>query len=81
MLNKISLENILFLDIETVPAYPDFAEVPEKFQKLWEKKAQRIRTDDQLSPGEVYGQAGIYAEFGKIVCISCGFQTQIILWR
>jgi len=75
MLNNISLENILFLDIETVPAFPDFTEVPEKFQKLWEKKAQRIRTDDQLSPGEVYGQAGIYAEFGKIVCISCGFMN------
>lgn len=75
MLNNISLENILFLDIETVPAYPDFTEVPEKFQKLWEKKAQRIRTDDPLSPGEVYGQAGIYAEFGKIVCISCGFMN------
>lgn len=75
MLNNISLENILFLDIETVPAYPDFTEVPEKFQKLWEKKAQRIRTDDALSPGEVYGQAGIYAEFGKIVCISCGFMN------
>lgn len=75
MLNNISLENILFLDIETVPAYPDFTEVPEKFQKLWEKKAQRIRTDDALSPGEVYSQAGIYAEFGKIVCISCGFMN------
>ncbi len=75
MLNKIPLENILFLDIETVPAYPDFDAVPENFQKLWEKKSAYIRSADNLSPAEVYGQAGIYAEFGKIVCISCGFMN------
>jgi len=75
MLNKILLENILFLDIETVPAYPDFEAVPEKFQKLWEKKSVRIRATDDLSPADVYGQAGIYAEFGKIICISCGFMN------
>jgi DNA polymerase elongation subunit (family B) len=75
MLNKIPLENILFLDIETVPAYPEFDDVPEKFQKLWEKKSARIRAADDLSPAEVYSQAGIYAEFGKIVCISCGFMN------
>ncbi len=75
MLNKIPLENILFLDIETVPAYPDFDAVPEKFQKLWIKKSVRIRANDDLTPAEVYGQAGIYAEFGKIVCISCGFMN------
>jgi len=75
MLNKIPLENILFLDIETVPEYPDFDAVPEKFQKLWTKKSVRIRANDDLTPAEVYGQAGIYAEFGKIVCISCGFMN------
>ena len=76
MLNNLSLENILFLDIETVPAFPDFDAVPEKFQKLWIKKAAKLKyLGDDLTPDELYRQAGIYAEFGKIVCVSCGFMN------
>ncbi len=76
MLNDISLENILFLDIETVPAYPDFENVPEKFQKLWAKKAERLKyLGEELTPSDLYVQAGIYAEFGKIICISCAFMN------
>ncbi len=76
MLNNLSLENILFLDIETVPAFPGFEAVPEKFQKLWIKKAARIkRPDEEATPADLYQQAGIYAEFGKIVCVSCGFMN------
>ncbi len=76
MLNNLSLENILFLDIETVPAYPGFDAVPEKFQKLWEKKAARLKyLGEDLTPSDLYAQAGIYAEFGKIVCVSCGYMN------
>ncbi|UBM61453.1 3'-5' exonuclease [Candidatus Sulfidibacterium hydrothermale] len=76
MLNNLSLENILFLDIETVPAYPDYEQLPEKFQELWKKKAARLNyRDEELTPAELYPQAGIYAEFGKIVCVSCGFMN------
>ncbi len=76
MLNNLSLENILFLDIETVPAYPDFDSVPEKFQKLWGKKAVKLKyLGEDLTPADLYPQAGIYAEFGKIVCVSCGFMN------
>jgi 3'-5' exonuclease len=76
MLKNTQLENILFLDIETVPQYADFAEVPERFAKLWEEKAGRIKqagSDD--TPAELYRRAGIYAEFGKIICISVGYLT------
>lgn len=76
MLNDLSLENILFLDIETVPAYPGFNAVPDKFQKLWEKKAAKLKyPGDDLTPDQLYPQAGIYAEFGKIICVSCGFMN------
>jgi DNA polymerase elongation subunit (family B) len=76
MLNHLSLEKILFLDIETVPAYPDFEAVPEKFQKLWAKKAAKLKyLGEELTPADLYSQAGIYAEFGKIVCVSCGFMN------
>ncbi|WP_372774178.1 ribonuclease H-like domain-containing protein [Mangrovibacterium sp.] len=75
MLYNLNIEDVLFLDIETVPQYPDFSDVPEKFKKLWEAKSTYFRTDEQ-TPGDVYQRAGIYAEFGRIVCISAGFVIQ-----
>ena len=72
MLNRIQLENILFLDIETVPQCPDFEQLDELTQHLWEQKAGSFCKEGQ-TPHEVYERAGIYAEFGKIVCISLGF--------
>ncbi|MBI9054316.1 MAG: 3'-5' exonuclease [Bacteroidales bacterium] len=71
MLNNIKIENILFLDIETVPQYQDFDSVPEKFKEFWEKKSTFFR-DEQQSASDVYQRAGIYSEFGKIICISVG---------
>jgi predicted PolB exonuclease-like 3'-5' exonuclease len=72
MLDHIKTENIIFLDIETVPQYPDFKLIPEKEQALWEKKSQFFRKQEQAA-SEVYNRAGIYAEFGKIICVSAGF--------
>jgi DNA polymerase elongation subunit (family B) len=75
MLEAISPENILYIDIETVPAYPSFADVPERFRELWDKKSAYIRKPEQTAE-DVYERAGIYAEFGKIVCISAGYIAQ-----
>ena len=72
MLNHIQLEDVLFLDIETVPQCPDFQQLDETTQHLWEQKAASLCKDGQ-TPDDVYQRAGIYAEFGKIVCISVGF--------
>lgn len=74
MLDKFRSSDVLFLDIETVPQYPDYASCPENFRIHWERKAQLFRQDEQ-SPEELYGRAGIYAEFGKVICISCGYFT------
>lgn len=71
MLDHIQIENLVFLDIETVPQYPDFSSMSESFQKLWDKKSSFFRSEDQ-SASDVYERAGIYAEFGKIICISAG---------
>jgi 3'-5' exonuclease len=74
MLDKIPLHNILFLDIETIPAVADFSQLPENFQALWEKKASRLNNDSSVTHQELYFEkAGIYSEFGKIICISVGF--------
>lgn len=67
------LANILFLDIETVPQYASFDDVPSGWQELWSHKASfLIRNDLTETPATIYNRAGIYAEFGKIICISCG---------
>jgi len=71
-LDLIPLEHILFIDIETVPQYQNFDELPEVFKDLWAKKSKRFQTDS-LGPAEVYNRAGIFSEFGKIVCISAGY--------
>jgi len=71
MLANVRPEDILFLDIETVPATSSYTMLDQSFQALWEKKSRQFR-DEDLSAEEVYERAGIYAEFGKIICISVG---------
>lgn len=71
MLSNIKPDDILFLDIETVPGYGSFDELDPSFQKLWDKKSSHFRETGQ-SAADVYERAGIYSEFGKIICISVG---------
>jgi len=72
MLYKINLEHILFLDIETVPESENFNELGKDKQELWEQKT-RYQRKEEFTPEEFYDRAGIWAEFGKIVCISVGY--------
>ncbi|MFK8270505.1 3'-5' exonuclease [Capnocytophaga stomatis] len=72
MLNKINLEDILFLDIETVPLFEDYEKLSQIEQELWEEKTKYQRKDD-FTAEEFYERAGIWAEFGRIVCISVGY--------
>lgn len=72
MLANIKVEDILFLDIETIPQASSADELDERMQSLWDKKSRFFRSPEQTA-GEVYERAGIYAEFGKIICISVGF--------
>ncbi|WP_293297760.1 3'-5' exonuclease [Allomuricauda sp.] len=74
MLYKLNLEHILFLDIETVPQHQHFKDLDETGQHLWEQKTQYQRKDE-FTAEEFYGRAGIWAEFGKIICISVGYFT------
>lgn len=72
MIEKINLNHILFLDIETVPEEEHFHSLDDEMKTLWEHKTQYQRKDD-FSPEEFYDRAGIWAEFGKIVCVSVGY--------
>lgn len=73
MLSPKQLPNILFLDIETVPTTYQYQDLDEETQRLWTLKTKYLQEQKQLKPEEVYDKAGIYAEFGKIVCISVGY--------
>ncbi|WP_031426569.1 3'-5' exonuclease [Flavimarina sp. Hel_I_48] len=72
MLHKINLEHILFLDIETVPLHENFNELDADYQELFSNKTKYQRKEE-FSAAEFYDRAGIWAEFGKIVCISVGY--------
>jgi len=72
MIRKLNIEHILFLDIETVPEEKAFNELSEEKRKLWGEKTKYQRKEE-FTPEEFYDRAGIWAEFGKIICISVGF--------
>lgn len=75
---QLDITRILFLDIETVSGRPAYGELDETFQKLWAQKAPGVmrRYGEELTDEEVAEayteRAAIFAEFGKIVCISVG---------
>ncbi len=77
MLNNVLTNNVYFFDIETVSGSRDFSCLSDEMKEFWEHKSKNISKHENLSTEELYQKAGIYAEFGKIICISCGcFKTQ-----
>ena len=71
MLEKLLPEHVLFIDIETVPQVESIDQLTQNMQQLWIKKATQIGRENE-SPEELFNRSGIYAEFGKIICISAG---------
>ena len=75
-MQNITLENLILIDIETVPQHPNFDSLNDEWKQLWDEKTQRS-LPDFTSAAEFYPQrAGVMAEFAKIVCISIGFFTK-----
>jgi uncharacterized protein YprB with RNaseH-like and TPR domain len=75
---QFNFENILFLDIETVPEVPNFVDLPLSKQEMFADKTSYQRKDE-ITAEDFYNRAGIWAEFGKIVCISIGYFTNFNL--
>lgn len=70
------LQNILFLDIETVGITYNYDELSERLKTQWARKAAFIKRDSDMTDKELFVQrAGIYAEFGKIVTLGLGYFT------
>lgn len=75
MSTKIDFKKLLFLDIETVPETATFDEVSSIKQELFASKTAYQRKEE-ITPEAFYSRAGIWAEFGKIVCISVGYFSE-----
>ena len=69
----IKPENLLLIDIETVPLYKNYQQLNEKLQRLWDKKSLTLDKDNLNTAATFSEKAGIYAEYGKIVCIGLGY--------
>lgn len=76
ILRHVDLTRVFFVDIETVPGHATHDELPEAHQPLWKKFCEK-RHAKELAEGqthaELFANGGLYAEFGKIVCISVGY--------
>lgn len=76
MLDQLQLDKVLFLDIETVPGTYEYTKLDDKTRELFQAKTRFLKKEDNTYEDVFNERAGIYAEFGKIVCISVGFLTQ-----
>ncbi|MBK7764212.1 MAG: ribonuclease H-like domain-containing protein [Bacteroidetes bacterium] len=65
-------EHLMLIDIETVPCAANYHSLSEKMQLLWEKKSKLIDKEQQYPAISFSEKAGVYAEFGKIICIGVG---------
>ena len=67
------LRDILFVDIETVASTDDFNSLDERIKTQWARKAGFFRRESAASEEDIYHErAGIYAEFGKVICVAVG---------
>lgn len=67
------LRDLLFLDIETVASTSDFTSLDERLKVQWSRKANFFKREAGQSDEDLYHErAGIYAEFGKVICIAVG---------
>ena len=81
-MTDIKADKILFLDIETVPQTRNLSDMSEDMILLWSEKFNILQKrmpdrygEDCTAAQSFEREAGIYAEFGKIVCISVGILT------
>ena len=97
-LHRTPLDQLFVIDIETVPCVGCHDNLDEMLRHLWEHKSESLRRQqgytgraqpaeplpDHLTAASLFNQAGIYAEFGKVVCISVGYfvlDKEEELWR
>jgi predicted PolB exonuclease-like 3'-5' exonuclease len=98
LLRNLKLTDVFVLDIETVPCADGHDNMDEMLRLLWQHKCESLRREkgwnlnlhdidkmpEHLQDTALFEQAGIYAEFGRIICISVGhflFDKEEEQWR
>jgi 3'-5' exonuclease len=73
MIEKLPLENFLFIDIETVSQQKEFSALHADWQKLWAEKVKYALPENATADDYYPQRAGVMAEFAKVVCISMAY--------
>ena len=75
-MSPVPIQHILFLDIETVSQFQTYNDLPKAWKDLWDSKSNSLLKHHEGATNEtIYSRAAIYAEFGKVITISCGIIT------
>ncbi len=72
MLDHIKPESLLCVDIETVPQYASIHNLDKEMRQMYLTKTARLHQENENEDEKYFNHAGIYAEFGKVICISMG---------
>lgn len=70
-LRSLSLENVVFVNVEGVPELADPQNLTDSMLYYWDQISKPLRTDDQTA-ADVYCRAGEFGEFGKVACVTAG---------
>jgi len=73
MLKNIKFHKLLFIDIETVPFTDAYPELDDDWKEMWMRKAKWMIKGEESVEDVWFNRAGIFAEFGKIICISMAY--------
>ncbi len=78
-LRHVDLLKVFIVDIETAPCAPDATTLHPDRRAHWASfcgKRHQKEIDGGRTTDELFEKAGLYAEFGQVVCISVGFFYQ-----
>jgi 3'-5' exonuclease len=72
-MQQLSIDDFVFIDIETASVAANYDELDVTWQKLWQQKVAKYLPEN-VTVEELYQiRAGVMAEFSRIVCISMGY--------
>src|SRR5690606_41794791 len=67
------LRDVILIDIETVACAPNYDALDERLKVQWARKSSYLRRNGEETDADLFpARAGIYAEFGSLVCIGDG---------
>ena len=78
---QINLNDLIVVDIETVPVVYQYDNLDEDWQQLWRDKTERFLPENLTNAENYANRAGVMAEFSKIVCIGMGYFNKEENWK